>query len=113
VENQRRDAGSLLNWMTTLIRLRKECPEIGYGDWEIMETGYREILGMRYSWKDKVLLIWHNFSEKSLELIVPERQAGTGRLIDLMNNIESVLDHKGRHTITLEAYGYRWFRAQV
>jgi len=113
VENQRRDAGSLLNWMTTLIRLRKECPEIGYGDWEIMETGYDEILGMRYCWKDKVLLIWHNFSEKSLELVVPEKQAGTGRLIDLMNNIESVLDHKGRHTITLEAYGYRWFRARL
>ena len=111
VENQRRDPGSLLNWMTSLIRLRKECPEIGYGDWEILDTGYDEILGMRYTWKNKILLIWHNFHEKSLELVVPEAQAGSVRIADLLSNIESITDDKGRHTITLEAYGYRWFRA--
>jgi maltose alpha-D-glucosyltransferase/alpha-amylase len=112
VDRQRRDSGSLLNWMTALIRIRKECPEIGCGNWEIMETGFDHILGIRYTWKAKTLLIWHNFEEKSIELIVPEKQAGTRRLIDVMNNIESVLDEKGRHTITLEAYGYRWFRAE-
>ncbi|CAG5067732.1 Trehalose synthase/amylase TreS [Dyadobacter sp. CECT 9623] len=110
VENQRRDPGSLLNWMTTLIRLRKECPEIGYGEWEIMDTGFTEILGMKYTWRNKILLIWHNFKETSLELVVPEKQAGAARLIDLNNNIESKLDERGRHTITLEAYGYRWFK---
>ncbi|GAB2802011.1 alpha-amylase family protein [Rhabdobacter roseus] len=111
VENQRRDPGSLLNWMTSLIRLRKECPEIGYGTWEILETGCKEILGMRYTWKGKKLFIWHNFLEKSLELVVPSKQAEAERLVDLLNNIESRADEKGKHTITLEAYGYRWFRA--
>ncbi|SKB74720.1 alpha-amylase family protein [Dyadobacter psychrophilus] len=111
VEDQRREPGSLLNWMTSLIRMRKECPEIGYGNWEIMETGHTEILGMRYTWKNKILLIWHNFQEKSLELVVPEKMAGASRIADLMSNIESIVDEKGRHTITLEAYGYRWFRA--
>lgn len=111
VENQRREPNSLLNWMTSMIRLRKECPEIGYGSWEILDTGFKEVLGMRYTWKDKALLIWHNFQGKSMELVVPEKIAGTGRLIDAMNNIESIIDVNGRHTITLEAYGYRWFRA--
>ncbi|MCE7070415.1 MULTISPECIES: alpha-amylase family protein [Dyadobacter] len=111
VENQRREPSSLLNWMTSLIRMRKECPEIGYGNWEIMDTGQNQILGMRYTWKNKILLIWHNFQEKSLELVVPEEMAGATRIADLMSNIESVTDKKGRHTITLEAYGYRWFRA--
>ncbi|WP_439557255.1 alpha-amylase family glycosyl hydrolase, partial [Dyadobacter sp.] len=111
VERQRRDPGSLLNWMTTLIRLRKECPEIGYGKWEILDTGYKQILGMKYTWRSKILFVWHNFQAQSLELVVPEEQAGTGRLIDLMNNIESQVDSEGKHTITLEAYGYRWFRA--
>ncbi|MCF2505060.1 alpha-amylase family protein [Dyadobacter sp. CY107] len=111
VEDQRREPGSLLNWMTSLIRMRKECPEIGYGNWEIMDTGHTQILGMRYTWKNKILLIWHNFEEKSLELVVPEKMAGASRIADLMSNIESVVDEKNRHTITLEAYGYRWFRA--
>lgn len=37
--------------------------------------------------------------------------AGASRIADLMGIIESVVDEKNRHTITLEAYGYRWFRA--
>jgi maltose alpha-D-glucosyltransferase/alpha-amylase len=109
VEVQRRDPSSLLNWMTALIRLRKECPEIGYGDWRILDTGYDSIMGMCYTWKGKSLYIWHNFSEKAEEIVVKAKETGD-RLIDLMNNIESHADEKGRHTITLEAYGYRWFR---
>jgi maltose alpha-D-glucosyltransferase/alpha-amylase len=66
---------------------------------------------MKYTWKNKILLIWHNFQATSLELVVPEKLAGSVRIADLMSNIESITDEKGRHTITLEAYGYRWFRA--
>jgi maltose alpha-D-glucosyltransferase / alpha-amylase len=110
VEVQRRDPGSMLNWMTSMIRLRRECPEIGKGEWEILNTGYDHILGMHYHWKGRRLFIWHNFSEHPQELVVSAKTAGTRRLVDLMNNIESIEDEKGRHTITLEAYGYRWFR---
>lgn len=111
VENQRRDPHSLLNWMTALIRLRKECPEIGLGDWEILKTGFNEVLGMRYTWKNRSLFIWHNFHETPREVVINSKQTGTNRLIDVMNNIESIADEKGRHTISLEAHGYRWFRA--
>ncbi|MBW8687487.1 alpha-amylase family protein [Chitinophaga rhizophila] len=110
VESQRRDPDSMLNWMTAMIRLRRECPEIGNGDWEILDTGYHHILGMRYHWRERQLFIWHNFSDHPQELVVTSKVTGKGRLVDLMNNIESIEDDKGRHTITLEAYGYRWFR---
>lgn len=33
VDRQRRDPNSLLNWTVRMIRLRKECPEIGWGEW--------------------------------------------------------------------------------
>jgi maltose alpha-D-glucosyltransferase / alpha-amylase len=111
VENQRRDPSSLLNWMTALIRLRKECPEIGLGAWQVIKAEQPKVLVMRYTWKNSTLLIFHNFDEKPLELVLTQKQAGAGRLVDLMKNIESVADEKGRHTITLDAYGYRWFRA--
>ena len=39
VADQQRDPGSLLNWMERLIRTRKECPEIGWGGCEVLETG--------------------------------------------------------------------------
>ena len=111
VENQRREPTSLLNWMTALIRLRKECPEIGFGSWEILDLGYTNVLGMCYSWNGHSLLIFHNFSEKPLEVVLDNRKVKEERLIDLMKNVESVADEKGKHTIILEAYGYRWFRA--
>jgi maltose alpha-D-glucosyltransferase/alpha-amylase len=111
VEVQRREPGSLLNWMTSLIRLRRECTEIGFGQWEILETGFDHILGMCYQWKGRVLFIWHNFYEKPQEIVILAQNTGTNRLVDLINNIESIVDDRGRHTITLEAYGYRWFRA--
>jgi maltose alpha-D-glucosyltransferase/alpha-amylase len=111
VENQRRDPNSLLNWMTSLIRLRKECPEIGFGTWEVLDLGYPSVLVMCYSWGGHSLLIFHNFQEKPLEVVLDNRKVKEERLIDLMKNVESVADEKGKHTIILEAYGYRWFRA--
>src|SRR5205823_2938193 len=35
VEAQRRDLNSLLNWTERMVRLRKECPEFGWGDYRI------------------------------------------------------------------------------
>lgn len=110
VEAQRRDPESLLNWMTAMIRLRKECPEIGYGEWKIIDTGYDPILCMYYQWKERKLFTWHNFSDKPQEVVIKAKDAGADRLVDLIQNIESEADGKARHTITLEAYGYRWFR---
>ena len=39
VEAQRRDPHSLLNWIERKIRMRKECPEISWGDWRILDPG--------------------------------------------------------------------------
>ena len=52
VEAQRRDSTSLLNWMARVIRMRRECPEISWGDWEILKTETQEVLVMRYEWGD-------------------------------------------------------------
>ena len=111
VEDQRRDPSSLLNWMTALIRLRKECSEIGMGDWQIIKTGFKQVLGICYSWKGNSLLIFHNFDQVPHELVLTKKETGEDRLVDLMKKVESVIDKKGRHTIVLDAYGYRWFRA--
>ena len=111
VENQRRDPNSLLNWITGIIRLRKECIEIGWGDWSIIKTKNTKILVMKYVLRGKSLIILHNFDDQPYELVLTEKQVGDRRLIDLINNIESIADERNRHTLILEPYGYRWFRA--
>lgn len=110
VEAQRRDPNSLFNWMVSLIRIRKECPEIGWGDWEIVETGRTCVLCICYTWKGNSLLVLHNFNEKRHEVELHLKQKQGTRLIDLMANYESVANKKGTHRITLDAFGYRWFR---
>jgi maltose alpha-D-glucosyltransferase/alpha-amylase len=47
VAAQRRDPASLLNWMERAIRRRKECPEVSWGDWKILDAGPSEVLVMR------------------------------------------------------------------
>ena len=38
VAEQRRDTDSLMNWMERIIRMRKEVPEIGWGDFVVLRT---------------------------------------------------------------------------
>jgi maltose alpha-D-glucosyltransferase/alpha-amylase len=111
VETQRRSPQSLLNWMTSLIRLRHECTEIGWGDWYMLETGSPTVLGIYYTRQGSSLITLHNFDEKVQEIMIDLKERKESKLIDLMNIDENVADENGRHWIRIEAYGYRWFRA--
>lgn len=111
VESKRRSPDSMLNWMTSLIRLRQECSEIGWGDWQVIDINNPKILVMHYSWHGSSLLILHNFDEKAHEVKLNLKQEKEIVLVDLMDIYESKADEKGDHNISLDAYGYRWFRA--
>jgi maltose alpha-D-glucosyltransferase/alpha-amylase len=110
VEAQRRDSGSLLNWTACMIRLRTECPEIGWGDWEILRTGSPSVLAIRYDWRGNSLIAVHNFDEKAQEARIKPGVEGADRLVNLLVKDQSEADEAGTHRIALEGYGYRWYR---
>ena len=112
VEAQRRDPHSLLNWIERKIRMRKECPEISWGDWRILETNAEDVLVMEYTWHDHSLLILHNFADSPRAVRIPVAVAGTQVLIDLLWTNDSRAGERGTHEIQLEPYSYRWFRAR-
>jgi maltose alpha-D-glucosyltransferase/alpha-amylase len=62
VEAQRRDPNSLLNWTVRMIRLRKECPEIGWGTWRPLATRSPHVLALCYEWRGNAVVTVHNFS---------------------------------------------------
>ena len=73
---QRRDPNSLLNWTERIIRMRKEVPEIGWGDFDVLPTRDPAVLAMRYDWRNNSVLFVHNFDAKPREVafsIGPER----------------------------------------
>src|SRR6202522_3404005 len=62
VAAQRRDPNSLMNWMERIIRMRKETPEIGWGDFSFISAQASEVLIMRYEWRKNTVLFIHNLS---------------------------------------------------
>ena len=110
VERQRRDPESLLNWMERKIRMRRECPEISWGDWKILKTGADGVLTIQYSWNGSRLTTIHNFSDEPR--VARVRDGGSGEpMVDLLGSHDTAPDKRGRHAIELEPYGYRWFRS--
>ena len=110
---QRRHNRSMLNWTERVIRMRKEVPEIGWGDFVILNTGDASVLGMRYDWKGNSVVVLHNLHEQPREITFKTGLQGEmgHKLINLLSDNNSMSDEKGRHTLLLEGYGYRWFRA--
>lgn len=108
---QRRDPDSMLNWTERIIRMRKECPEIGWGDFRILKTGRREVLALRYDWRNNGVVVVHNLSDRPCAITLDvDGEGEASRLVNLLSNDHSEPDAQGRHPMVLEAYGYRWFR---
>jgi maltose alpha-D-glucosyltransferase/alpha-amylase len=110
VEVQQRDPGSLFNWMARMIRVRKECPEIGWGTWTTLATGRSDLLAMRYDWRGNSVVVVHNFSAQPSAVRVRVGVDGDDRLVSLLAEEESRADASGVHRLTLDAYGYNWYR---
>ncbi|HEY0747211.1 MAG TPA: alpha-amylase family protein [Steroidobacteraceae bacterium] len=108
---QRRDANSPLNWMERIIRMRKEIPEVGWGDFDLIATNDISVLAIRYDWRNNSVLFIHNLASTPREirftvgLDVPNQV-----LVNLLSDDHSQPDTGGRHRVMLEAYGYRWYR---
>ena len=110
VEAQRRDPGSFLNWVVGMIRLRKECPEIGLGRCSVVNCGAPNVLGLRYDWRGNTVITLHNFDDRPhrARLRLPDR--GVDRLSNLMAPTEITVRDDGSFAIPLEALGYIWVR---
>jgi maltose alpha-D-glucosyltransferase/alpha-amylase len=108
---QRRDPNSPLNWMERIIRMRKEIPEVGWGDFDLIATNDISVLAIRYDWRNNSVLFIHNLASTPREirftvgLEVPDQV-----LVNLLSDDHSQPDTAGRHRVMLEAYGYRWYR---
>src|SRR5262249_28424241 len=109
---QRRHPDSLLNWTERIIRMRKELPEVGWGDFAVIPTRNPAILIIRYDWRNNSVLFVHNFDDKPHE--IKFRTGIDGKhgevLVNLLSEDLSWAGNAGRHCLVIEGYGYRWYR---
>jgi maltose alpha-D-glucosyltransferase/alpha-amylase len=113
VAAQRREPDSFLNWMERIIRMRKEVPEIGWGDFSFLRLRTPGVLAMEYEWRNNSVLCLHNLMPEPREVrfrLRPKSPDQGNYLINLLSSDHSHADESEYHCIVLEPYGYRWFR---
>ena len=112
---QRRHPDSMLNWTERIIRMRKEVPEVGWGDFTVIPTKEPAVLVMRYDWRNNWVLFVHNLDAKPHEIEFSVGLRGDDaehgrRLVNLLSEDHSEAGRNGRHRLVIEPYGYRWYR---
>jgi maltose alpha-D-glucosyltransferase/alpha-amylase len=108
---QRRHPESLLNWTERIIRMRKEVPEIGWGDFEVLKVRDPAVLAIRYDWRNNSVVLLHNLDEEPREAVFDVGLDEKGfQLTNLLGDKHSTAEESGKHRVVLEGYGYRWYR---
>jgi maltose alpha-D-glucosyltransferase/alpha-amylase len=110
VVDQRRDPHSLLNRTERMIRARRECPEISWGQFTLLETGALEVLALRYDWRNTALVTAYNFAGRKRKARLQVGGPGGKVLVSVFDERHSRAAGPGVHEVPLEPYGYRWFR---
>jgi maltose alpha-D-glucosyltransferase / alpha-amylase len=105
-----RDRDSLLHWMERMIRMRRECREVSWGEFAVLATDCAEVLVLRYDWRGTALVTLHNFDDRRRTVSFRIETPRSELLVDALADRHSRADASGRHSIELEPYGYRWLR---
>jgi len=108
VETEQADTNSLLEHVSRLARLRKSCPEIGLGDWSIPDSSEKQLLILRYDYKEGALVTIHNFSPDPQPFPLLPIVRGNEHLTDLLTGER--LRPVQNKSITIPGYGYKWYR---
>jgi maltose alpha-D-glucosyltransferase/alpha-amylase len=109
VESQRRDPDSLLNWFERLIRRRKETPELGFGEWRVLEHDSPSVFAHACTWDGSTVVALHNLAPEPCRVEVPLGIDDADGYDDLLGRDRDELAEPCLR-LTLEGYGARWFR---
>jgi len=109
----RREPESLLNWMERAIRLRKECPELGWGQWQILDSNHASVFAHRCEWQGNVVIAIHNLSPDPCDVTLTLKDDVDHGLVDLFKNQPEEAISTPTHDFQLEGYDYRWLRVTV
>jgi maltose alpha-D-glucosyltransferase/alpha-amylase len=114
VSAQRRDPDSLLHWIMRLIETYRECPELAWGDYDVLDTGEPALLAHRCDIDGGTVLAVHNFGgEKRTAELILDGLDDSKVLTDLLVDGTVEISADGRALVEIGPYDYRWFRASA
>ncbi|KRF28265.1 alpha-amylase family protein [Phycicoccus sp. Soil802] len=106
---QRRDPESHWSFMRGLIAAYRTCPELGWGTFEVLPQPDHAVLAHRSAWEDAAVIAVHNLGAEPREVALTVAD-GEVLLVDLLQAGEQRTDERGRVTLELDGYGFRWLR---
>jgi trehalose synthase len=110
VAAQRRDPESLLNWFERVMRRLKETPEFGLGEWQVVANEVPAVLAHRCDWEGSTVLAVHNFSPDPWVVDLALEGFDDTISVDDLLGPERLRLEEPTLTLTMDGYGYRWFR---
>ncbi len=112
VADSRHDPGSLLNHISTMARRYRECPELGWGGFTVLQQPHHAVLAHRTTWDSASMILLHNFGPDAVTVpLTLDEEEGT-LLVDLLQAGDCEVGPDGAVDLALEGYGYRWLRVQ-
>jgi trehalose synthase len=106
VADQRGDPDSLLSFIKLLILRYRECPELGWGSFEVVDQPHAQVLAHSCRWDDGWMVALHNLSPDAVTVPLALGLDEDQRLVDLLRR--DSFDPGAE--IDLDGYGYRWLR---
>jgi maltose alpha-D-glucosyltransferase/alpha-amylase len=111
VLDQRHRPDSLYSWVAHAIRVRRECPEMGWGEWRTLDVGDPRVLAIEYKWRSGHLVTLHNLSAEPAPMRLPADVRGNGDSGEVWQVLSD--DPAASFTgpdIMVDGYGFRWLR---
>ena len=110
VVDQRRDRDSLLSFMQQVIQMRRQSPEIGRGEFDLLETDDPGVLAHRCDWEEGTIVAMHNLASRPCTVDLRDGLELPSPFIEIFGNRTYEGKLRALENIELDGYGYRWFR---
>jgi hypothetical protein len=95
----------------SLIRVYRECPELGWGEFSLLACDTPSVLAHQVSWEDRTLVVLHNLAGEPVRATA---QLASGRgpveLAEPLGTRTALADRDGRLRVPLDGYGSLWLR---
>jgi hypothetical protein len=91
--------------------VRRECPELGWGEWRTLDVGDGRVLAIETKWRAGQLVTLHNLSAEPAVIHLPAGLGAHGQASEARQVLgDDQSAPSAGQDITMGGYGFRWLR---